>query len=92
MDKSCCFTGYRPEKFSFELKLGSPENMVAFCGGIQSGSPVDSYVSPEPSPIPGYLDEVIMAAGTFTQGASIELSAEYGLYRQNYCGCKFSVR
>ena len=58
------------------IQLGSPEKLVSFCKGIQSGSPVDSYVSPEPSPIPGYLDEVIMAAGTFTQGASIELSAD----------------
>lgn len=58
------------------IKLGSPENMVAFCGGIQSGSPVDSYVAPIPDAMPGYTDKVIMAAGTFTQGASIELSCD----------------
>ncbi|MCI8387356.1 MAG: hypothetical protein HFE63_02675 [Clostridiales bacterium] len=58
------------------IKLGTPEKLVNFCKGIQSGSPVDAYVSPEPSAIPGYLDEVIMAAGTFTQGSSIELSAD----------------
>lgn len=70
------------------IKLGSPENMVAFCGGIQSGSPVDSYVAPIPDAMPGYTDKVIMAAGTFTQGASIELScdgpirAPYTIYMQ----------
>ncbi len=58
------------------IKLGSPENMIAFCGGIQSGSPVDSYVAPIPDAMPGYTDKVIMAAGTFTQGASIELSCD----------------
>ncbi len=58
------------------VRLGSPEKLIAFCQGIQSGSPVDAYVSPEPWAMPGYQDEVIMAAGTFTQGASIELSAD----------------
>lgn len=58
------------------IKLGSPENLVAFCQGIQKGSPVDSFVSPEPWNMPGYNDKVIMAAGTFTMGASIELSAD----------------
>ena len=58
------------------IKLGTPEALVNFCKGIQAGSPVDAYVSPEPYPIPGYADDVIMAAGTFTQGASIELSAD----------------
>ncbi len=56
--------------------LGAPERLVAFCQGIQSGSPVDSYVSPEPWDMPGYTDQVIMAAGAFTQGSSIELSAD----------------
>ena len=56
--------------------LGKPERLVAFCQGIQSGSPVDSYVSPEPWDMPGYTDQVIMAAGAFTQGSSIELSAD----------------
>ncbi|HAG09884.1 MAG TPA: hypothetical protein DCK76_00420 [Desulfotomaculum sp.] len=56
--------------------LGSPENVQAFCIGIQEASPVDSYVRPEPSNLPGYQDKVIMAAGTFVQGASSELSAD----------------
>ncbi len=56
--------------------LGKPERLVAFCQGIQSGSPIDSYVSPEPWDMPGYTDQVIMAAGAFTQGSSIELSAD----------------
>jgi len=58
------------------VHLGKPEGLIAFCQGIQSGSPIDSYVSPEPWAMPGYTDEVIMAAGAFTQGASIELSAD----------------
>jgi cystathionine beta-lyase family protein involved in aluminum resistance len=56
--------------------LGSPDLLSAFCRGIQRGSPVDAYVTPEPWDMPGYADQVIMAAGTFTQGASIELSAD----------------
>ncbi len=55
---------------------GSPEALCAFCRGIQSGSPVDSHVTPEPWAMPGYTDPVIMAAGAFTQGSSIELSAD----------------
>ncbi|MBQ8510059.1 MAG: methionine gamma-lyase family protein [Clostridia bacterium] len=58
------------------VRCGSPEKLIAFCQGIQAGSPIDAYVSPEPWAMPGYTDEVIMAAGTFTQGASIELSAD----------------
>jgi cystathionine beta-lyase family protein involved in aluminum resistance len=58
------------------IKLGNAEKLIAFCQGIQKGSPVDSYVSPEPWDMPGYTDKVIMAAGTFTMGASIELSAD----------------
>ncbi len=58
------------------IKLGSREALIAFCEGIQSGSPVDSFVSPEPWDMPGYDSQVIMAAGTFTMGASIELSAD----------------
>lgn len=54
----------------------SPENLCAFCRGIQAGSPVDSFVTPEPWAMPGYSDQVIMAAGAFTQGSSIELSAD----------------
>ena len=55
---------------------GSAEGLCAFCRGIQYGSPVDAYVTPEPWAMPGYRDQVIMAAGTFVQGASIELSAD----------------
>ena len=58
------------------IALGSEENMCAFCSGIQSGSPIDAYVTPEPWAMPGYGDPVIMAAGAFTMGASIELSAD----------------
>lgn len=56
--------------------LGNEENLVAFCQGIQKGSPVDSYVLPEAWDMPGYDSKVIMAAGAFTMGASIELSAD----------------
>ena len=58
------------------VELGSPEAMVAFCKGIQAAAPVDSYVTPEPWAMPGYDAEVIMAAGAFVQGSSIELSAD----------------
>ncbi len=58
------------------VECGSPEALCAFCRGIQSASPVDSFVTPEPWDMPGYADPVIMAAGTFVQGASIELSAD----------------
>ncbi len=54
----------------------SPEKLCAFCRGIQKGSPVDAFVTPEPWDMPGYTDQVIMAAGAFTQGSSIELSAD----------------
>ncbi len=62
---------------------GSPDLLCAFCRGIQKGSPVDSYVTPEPWAMPGYNDQVIMAAGAFTQGSSIELSAD-GPLREPY--------
>ena len=55
---------------------GSADALVSFCQGIQAGSPVDSYVSPEPYAMPGYEDEVVMAAGAFTLGSSIELSCD----------------
>ena len=58
------------------VELGSREAMCAFCKGIQAAAPVDSYVTPEPWAMPGYESEVIMAAGAFVQGASIELSAD----------------
>ncbi|MBE6531407.1 MAG: hypothetical protein E7679_04905 [Ruminococcaceae bacterium] len=54
----------------------APEKLCAFCRGIQAGSPIDSFVVPEPWAMPGYSDNVIMAAGAFTQGSSIELSAD----------------
>ncbi len=62
---------------------GSPDLLCKFCQGIQKGSPVDSFVTPEPWAMPGYTSEVIMAAGAFTQGASIELSAD-GPMREPY--------
>ena len=58
------------------ILLGNEESLVAFCQGIQKGAPVDSFVSPEAWDMPGYNSKVIMAAGTFTMGASIELSAD----------------
>ena len=58
------------------VKFGYPEGLIKFCQGIQSASAVDSYVTPMPWAMPGYKDEVIMAAGTFTQGSSIELSCD----------------
>ena len=56
--------------------LGKEDALIAFCKGMQSGAPVDSFVSPEPWDMPGYTDKVIMAAGAFTLGSSIELSAD----------------
>ena len=58
------------------VELGSEAGMVAFCKGIQAAAPVDSYATPYPSDMPGYNDRVIMAAGAFVQGSSIELSAD----------------
>jgi cystathionine beta-lyase family protein involved in aluminum resistance len=58
------------------VKCGSAEGMIALIRGIQYGSPIDAYVTCEPWDMPGYSDPVIMAAGTFTQGASLELSAD----------------
>ncbi len=58
------------------VKCGHSEGLIAFCRGIQSGSPVDSFAAPEPGDMPGYDSQVIMAAGAFTLGASIELSAD----------------
>lgn len=58
------------------VTLNKPEALIAFCRGMQSGAPVDSFVVPEPSDMPGYDDKVIMAAGAFTLGSSIELSAD----------------
>ena len=58
------------------IKFGNKENLINFCKGIQKGSPIDSFVECEPWAMPGYTDEVIMAAGEFIQGSSIELSAD----------------
>lgn len=65
------------------VELGSPERMKAFCHGIQAAAPVDSFAIPEPWPMPGYDNDVIMAAGAFIQGSSIELSAD-GPIREPY--------
>ena len=70
------------------IELGTSEKLIAFCGGIQKYSPVDSFAAPEPWDMPGYADQIIMAAGTFVQGASIEFSADgplrapYNVYLQ----------
>ena len=58
------------------VKFGDPERLIAFCQGIQHYSPIDSFALPIPAPMPGYDNDVIMAAGTFTQGSTIELSAD----------------
>lgn len=82
------------------IRLGSAEAVSAFCQGIQQAAVVDSFVSPVPSPMPGYDCDIIMAAGTFVQGASIELSADapmrepYNVYFQGgltYPHAKFGV-
>ena len=58
------------------VTFGNPEGVIAFCQGIQAAAPVDSFVTPEPWDMPGYDAPVIMAAGAFVQGSSIELSAD----------------
>ena len=58
------------------IEFGYPEGVIAFCKGIQAAAPVDSFVEPEPWAMPGYDSDVIMAAGAFIQGSSIELSAD----------------
>ena len=58
------------------ITFGTPEGVIEFCKGIQAAAPVDSYVEPEPWAMPGYDSDVIMAAGAFVQGSSIELSAD----------------
>ena len=65
------------------ISLGSEEKLIKFCQGIQKGSPIDSNVIPYPSDMGGYEDKVIMAAGTFTQGSTIELSCD-GPIREPY--------
>lgn len=77
----------RPEDLRSDIiqavKLGSPQAVIAFCQGIQAAAPVDSHVTPLPWDMPGYEDQVIMAAGAFVQGSSIELSAD-GPIREPY--------
>ncbi|GAB6160583.1 methionine gamma-lyase family protein [Howardella ureilytica] len=58
------------------VELGSPERLLAFCAGIQAAAPIDSFVTPVASDMPGYDSQVVMAAGAFVQGSSIELSAD----------------
>ncbi|MCD5406836.1 MAG: methionine gamma-lyase family protein [Desulfotomaculum sp.] len=89
--KGAVFTARLLERLGFEVSpgydhqrtdiiqavvLGDAGKLVAFCRGLQSASPVDAHVRPEPDRMPGYQDQVVMAAGTFVQGASIELSAD----------------
>lgn len=89
--KTACLAAYIFEKLGYTVEpkwdeprydiiqmvqTGSAEGLCAFCRGIQKGSPVDAFVTPEPWEMPGYSDRVIMAAGGFTQGSSIELSAD----------------
>ena len=62
------------------IEFGSAKGLIAFCEGIQAAAPVDSYVKPQPAPMPGYDSDVIMAAGAFIQGSSIELSADGPLH------------
>ena len=82
------------------IKLGTCDKLIKFCEGIQAGSPIDSYVTPIPWAMPGYDNEVIMAAGAFTSGSSIELSADaplrepYAVYMQggtNYTAAKIAI-
>ncbi len=82
------------------IKFNDPKKVIAFCQGIQKGAPVDSFVAPEPWDMPGYHEPVIMAAGAFVQGASIELSADapikppYVAYMQGgltYESAKFGI-
>ncbi|MEG1501295.1 MAG: methionine gamma-lyase family protein, partial [Clostridiales bacterium] len=70
------------------IKMKDAKQLIAFCQGVQKYSPINSFAVPEPSPLPGYDSEIIMAAGTFVQGSTIELSADaplrepYTLYMQ----------
>lgn len=96
--KTAIFASYMLEKLGIQVEpkynekradiveaiiFNDPEKQVKYCGGIQMASPIDSYVKPVPDAMPGYGDKVIMAAGTFIQGATIELSCD-GAYRSPY--------
>ena len=67
------------------IQMGTPERLVAFCQGIQMASPIDSMALPEPWDMPGYTDQVVMAAGTFVAGASVELSADAPMREPYIC-------
>lgn len=73
-----CYPGFAETRCDIvtSVKLKSREKLIAFCQGVQAGAPIDSMVAPEPWAMPGYDDEVIMAAGAFNMGSSIELSAD----------------
>lgn len=96
--KTAILTSYIMEKLGFEVQpkynetradivqniiFNDPEKLIRYCKGIQSGSPIDSFVAPEPWDMPGYEDKIIMASGSFTQGSSIELSCD-GPIRKPY--------
>ncbi len=89
--KTAIFTSYVMEKLGYKveprycderadivqnIEFNDAEKLIKYCQGIQMGSPIDSYVLPQPWDMPGYSDKIIMAAGTFTQGSSIELSCD----------------
>lgn len=89
--KTAVFTSYVMEKLGYKveprycderadivqnIEFNDAEKLIKYCQGIQMGSPIDSYVLPQPWDMPGYSDKIIMAAGTFTQGSSIELSCD----------------
>ncbi len=80
-----CIPGAKEQRYDIiqAVELGSEEAMIAFCAGIQGAAPVDSFATPLPWDMPGYNDKVIMAAGAFIQGSSIELSAD-GPIREPY--------
>ena len=89
--KTAVLTSYMLEKLNFKVEpryndkradivqniiFEDPAKLIAYCRGIQSASPIDSFVTPDPYDMPGYSDQVIMASGSFTQGSSIELSCD----------------
>lgn len=97
-----CFPGANETRHDIiqAVELGSEEGMIAFCQGIQAAAPVDAYATPLPWDMPGYNDKVIMAAGAFVQGSSIELSADgpirppYAVYFQGgltWCHAKTGI-
>lgn len=96
--KAAALTGFVMAKLGYEtspnpgeertdivqaIKFNDPDKMIAFCRGVQKGAPIDAFAVPEPCDMPGYADKVIMAAGSFIQGASIEFSAD-GPLREPY--------